>query len=231
MKDYIIKIAKPCAEDWYKMTQAEKGRFCAVCEKEVVDFSSSTREEVIQHLNQSKNVCGRVPTAFLTQNEKNYPSGLRLNGIVATAINLLVLTTVTTATAQKKTEKKQQPEIVAISNETFMGDVGVIRVLEPETRIISGVVINAKEGYPLANTSITISNNDIEVKTGIDGKFSMEIPVDSEKIILHISHADMNDTDIVVEELKTYYRIMMQEQEHILAGGITIKRKKKWLFF
>jgi hypothetical protein len=57
-----VHIPVPCHENWDAMTEAEKGRFCAVCQKTVVDFSQMNENEIITILNeklQTEKVCGR----------------------------------------------------------------------------------------------------------------------------------------------------------------------------
>lgn len=58
---YKISIPKPCHENWNEMTPNEKGRFCNVCSKSVVDFTSMKEHEVQDFFieNQNKKVCGR----------------------------------------------------------------------------------------------------------------------------------------------------------------------------
>ena len=55
-----LKIAEPCREDWSKMTTVQKGKHCAVCAKQVVDFSENSREEIIDYLDDAEGqTCGR----------------------------------------------------------------------------------------------------------------------------------------------------------------------------
>lgn len=56
-----ISIPNPCYENWNEMMPTEKGAFCNVCSKEVVDFSQMSDEEVKHYFlaNAGKNTCGR----------------------------------------------------------------------------------------------------------------------------------------------------------------------------
>lgn len=60
MKNYKISIPNPCTEDWSLMTQTEKGKHCASCNKVVIDFSNKTDKEIIEILllQKGKKVCG-----------------------------------------------------------------------------------------------------------------------------------------------------------------------------
>lgn len=60
MKTLHISIPKPCSENWDSMSPNEKGRFCAVCSKTVVDFTEKTPAEIVAILqNQYAKMCGR----------------------------------------------------------------------------------------------------------------------------------------------------------------------------
>lgn len=56
-----ISIPRPCHEDWSAMAPTDKGAFCAVCTKEVMDFSDMNDDEVKNYflLNAGKKTCGR----------------------------------------------------------------------------------------------------------------------------------------------------------------------------
>jgi len=56
-----LTIADPCHENWDHMKAETGGRYCAVCEKTVKDFTGQTRAQIETYLLQhsSENICGR----------------------------------------------------------------------------------------------------------------------------------------------------------------------------
>ena len=68
MNRYAISIPKPCHENWGAMTPDEKGRFCAACQKTVVDFTAMNTAEVDSFFdsNAGSKVCGRFNTDQLS---------------------------------------------------------------------------------------------------------------------------------------------------------------------
>ena len=56
-----IRIPQPCHENWNEMTPTQKGAFCSVCTKEVIDFSVMSDDEVKHYFmaNAGKKTCGR----------------------------------------------------------------------------------------------------------------------------------------------------------------------------
>ncbi len=65
----MLSISKPCNEDWAKMLPTEQGAFCNNCQKQVVDFTLLTDDEVLQFLNKNigKKLCGRASTKQLNK--------------------------------------------------------------------------------------------------------------------------------------------------------------------
>src|SRR5688500_6214191 len=56
-----LQIPTPCHEEWNKMTQAEQSRFCASCDKQVVDFTGMSDGQVLAFFRKPStgSVCGR----------------------------------------------------------------------------------------------------------------------------------------------------------------------------
>jgi hypothetical protein len=70
MKSIIIKIPNPCHEDWNRMTEREKGRFCSSCSKTVIDMSILTDNEIISNVKSDKDICGRFKSNQLNRDIK-----------------------------------------------------------------------------------------------------------------------------------------------------------------
>jgi hypothetical protein len=63
---FQIKNTFACSENWDKMSPTEKGKFCEVCTKEVIDFTTLSKNEIIAVFkkNNYQALCAR---AFSTQ--------------------------------------------------------------------------------------------------------------------------------------------------------------------
>jgi len=60
-KKLQLQIPTPCHENWEKMTTTEKGRFCASCQKQVMDFTNKSDREIAMFFKKPSigSVCGR----------------------------------------------------------------------------------------------------------------------------------------------------------------------------
>lgn len=60
MKKFSLSVAEPCHQNWQDMTPGQKGRFCASCQKTVVDFTTMNDREIAEFFKTKKgNTCGR----------------------------------------------------------------------------------------------------------------------------------------------------------------------------
>ncbi len=62
-----LYIPHPCHENWSEMRKTEEGRFCRLCQKQVIDFTSHSDSGIQLYLDQfpEGTVCGRFLTTQL----------------------------------------------------------------------------------------------------------------------------------------------------------------------
>ncbi|MBJ96696.1 MAG: hypothetical protein CMC87_01800, partial [Flavobacteriaceae bacterium] len=75
---FKLNIPKPCHEDWQQMSPTQKGKFCASCRKEVIDFTKLSSTEIARKTKNATQLCGRFTQSQLKQ-EYISPSQNRLN--------------------------------------------------------------------------------------------------------------------------------------------------------
>lgn len=100
-----INIPAPCSENWELMSPNEKGRFCAVCTKCVIDFTQKQPQEIQEIFNEKKEetICGRFYDHQLNGNNKSeklksrylhyVPDSLQNNSIVLSVFSFILLLT------------------------------------------------------------------------------------------------------------------------------------------
>lgn len=60
MKKFTLSVTSPCHENWEQMTPDQRGRFCASCQKIVVDFTAMSDRQVADYFKKSAvSTCGR----------------------------------------------------------------------------------------------------------------------------------------------------------------------------
>ncbi len=64
---YKISIPTPCGEKWNEMTPTEQGRFCSVCQAEVIDFTTKPDADLLAFIQSGAQSCGRYKKTQLEQ--------------------------------------------------------------------------------------------------------------------------------------------------------------------
>ncbi|MCS3530468.1 hypothetical protein [Chryseobacterium sp. JUb7] len=122
-----LYIPNPCSENWESMSFQEKGRFCSVCNKCVIDFTQKNKDEIKSIFAERKeeNICGRYYSHQLTnrvnmsEQIKRYffkyiPSNLQSNKIALTVFSVLLFWTGCS---------KSKDEVCITTEETVIEDI------------------------------------------------------------------------------------------------------------
>ena len=186
-KALIFSIDNPCHENWENMTPHELGKFCASCQKNVIDFSQMTDYELTLFFknNPQKQVCGRfkkdqisrsIPIVEPETNRNLWRAGLALlPGLLATPAlmsqNNIPKAAVTVFNESKPSLKTSEEKQLVSINGRVMDD----------------------EGEPLMGVNILIIGMNKGSVTDYRGKFSLELPKDLEKVRLQYSYLGFED--------------------------------------
>lgn len=213
-----ISIRKPCHQNWQEMSLTEKGKFCANCQKEVIDFTNSSDKEILLVFNNSKDLCGQFRESQLDRNMHILKKKKSIWMISAASIITFLGLGTQTATAQGnirivQTDKKSD------NNESHQTKI----TLENE---ITGTVKDSI--YPLPAASVENIRTKLKTTTDFDGNFRIKAQKGDELLVTFIG---MKTYKFIVNDSIDYTINMLIDptcpaQEAIIIGGAhTIKKR------
>ncbi len=215
-------IPQPCHEDWNNMTPETQGRFCASCQKTVVDFSLMTDNEVISYLSkQTGNVCGRFDTEQLQrplietqlQPHKNWKYWL------ASVSALFLLGNKSSAqTTQQSTFQQNNTEKASEDTLKYPSIKG--KVLSE--RLLEGVVTDTT-GRPLWGASVKIQDSKVGTMTDSLGRFKLHRNSLPDTFTLIIAYVGYKKEELKINKAHIQkLNIRLEEQKMNLDEVITI---------
>lgn len=228
MKPQTIKIniEDPCHENWDKMLEEERGKFCLACQKTVVDFSKMTNAQIIDYLNNTPGkVCGRVAKHQLNTPISNYVVNKTpfFNKYVAGFLMALGF----------YHPAKSQTTLTITPTET-QNTVGTIayrpNVPSNKKLVIKGRVIDAKTKKAIIGASVSIVGSELIAVTDKNGHYTINVPHEFQNASLelmisaarferfYVSGLDYQKTELTITSK------LQKEIEHI-KGDIMIMGK------
>lgn len=128
---FKITIPKPCNEDWNEMSPTEKGRFCDVCTKEVVDFTNKTSEEIQKYFveKKDKKVCGRFKNEQLDKVTIQIPTQVLFSQVhfhKMFMLALLISMGTSLFSCKNSNGKKQKIENIEVVNDDPKTTIGLL---------------------------------------------------------------------------------------------------------
>jgi len=172
-KQYALSVSKPCTEVWEQFKPTTTGGFCGSCNKNVIDFTSMSDNELIEVISKSVGkTCGRLRPEQLNRSIikpqiQNKINGWSMLKIGITSISLLLLN------QNALTNPLVKPIVEVIQKEKqSKNKLSKINV----SQIITGVVID-EYGDPLPGVNIILKGTQHGCISDINGKFKFPIDV------------------------------------------------------
>lgn len=198
MKQKIqISIPEPCHEGWQNMTPVEKGRFCASCQKTVLDFTHLSDNEIINLVSKNDTLCGRINVSQLNRKLIETKRTSNYFGYFATSVLAFLGLGTESLVAQEKPVTQQT-------------DSKYLNKVNDSVKIITVTgIVKDSDGNPLPGVAIIIKNAKTGVQTDESGKYSIKAKFNDilifsflgyEEIIVKVNSSKIN-VKFKVEEL------------------------------
>ena len=208
-----LTIPKPCLEKWDTMEVAEQGKFCASCQKTVIDFSSASDAIILSALETNKSICGR-----LTNNQLNRalikriePNSTRI-WIAASLLSIIGLGAPTANAQLQSAPSEQLPNVKAASqdqtNNTF------------DNTTITGT-IQDDMGHPFPGANVKVKGTKTSTTTDANGKFTIQAKRTDKLMISYIGYEEQTVEIKNVLDLQ----IILKPGDQMLLGEVVVVAK------
>lgn len=175
---FTLSVPNPCSEDWNSFTPTETGGFCSRCQKNVIDFTKSTDDEIIAFISKkSEHTCGRfkssqLKTYAILPTENVRPGFMLLKAGIASLLLLLI-----------NRPTFAQVSITRPSVETYQTAEAVKHTTLSSRIIVRGKVISAEDSIGIPGASVVQKGTSDGVFTAKDGTFELTIEPESPQIL------------------------------------------------
>jgi hypothetical protein len=204
------------------MTPTQKGKHCAVCEKEVIDFTKATDEQLYKTATNGGNLCGRF-----TKNQLDRPIQLQRKqgrSLASYAASLLIPATML-ATQEIKAQNTAPATEQTNGNYTSLGISSLSRkqnksekTVQQKTRIIEGTISGSDGPIPFA--SVHLKGTRKNVQTDIDGNYTFEVTTGDMLIFDALGY---ENTEIKITEQQTL-NVVLKDVLIIMMGKLRLEK-------
>lgn len=220
MSKYQIKINKPCSEDWYSMTDLERGKFCDSCKKNVHDFTQYSNLELARKIKKGDNLCGRFKEEQL-DTDLIIPQNFYIPkfGYMLSILGILGLS----SPILSQTKIKEKTTINWNQSDTGSSNSKI------KKRIIKGNISDHSGSLP--GVSIVIKGTRIGVETDFKGNFKLIIDkkyLRKNNITLHISYLGYKTETVTVTKKNFRKKVnAILKEDDVIMGEIILTYKNK----
>ena len=200
-----ISIPEPCNKGWQNMTPVEKGRFCASCQKRVLDFTHLSDNEIIKVVTKNDNLCARINVSQLNRNLIKTKIKSNYFGYFATTVLAFFGLGTENVVAQEKPVVEQTD----------------LKYLDKASDSVKKITVSGRvtyDGHLLPGAIIKIKGTKKCTYTDKNGKYTIEV---NQGEILIFSFLSMIDKEVLVRNSKKINVVLHQEE--MLIGQVILE--------
>ena len=206
MKQKIqIAIPEPCHKGWQNMTPVEKGRFCASCQKRVLDFTYLSDNEIIKVVTKNDNLCARINVSNLNRNLIKTKTKSNCFGYFATTVLAFFGLVTENVVAHEKPVVEQTD----------------LKYLNKASDSVKKITVSGRvtyDGHLLPGANVIIKGTKKSTYTDRNGKYTIEV---NQGEILIFSFLSMIDKEVLVRNSKKINVVLHQEE--MLIGQVILE--------
>jgi len=228
-KNIQLQVPKPCHENWDKMNPTDKGRFCLSCQKEVIDFSTMSDQQILHHISKaSAGFCGKFNNDQLDRDIKENKKQRLIwyKYLVHVSIPALLFSNKLSA-QQPKTIGDTITCVDTRQRNTIVGKVSLGAIESSEKFVIEGKVVDEK-GEPIPGASIRMNETKLGTSADNAGNFKLGIKESLKHIKLLVSAIGFEAKEVSLGRNNNKQNIVLSLRESVMGEmGIVVYTKKK----
>ena len=231
MAKFQLQLPDPCTQKWEEMQSTSGGAFCSSCQKEVVDFTEMSEQE-IKHffLNSKGDVCGRLKKKQLDQSymlwaDQSQASWKKYLLAATVMLGIPAYVSAQEATAKISGSMQQEP---------LLSSAHQSKIIHKPTAIsdtladLKGQVVDSSTGELLPGVSVIVGKSKKGAVTDLDGKFVIEGKLLQSADPIEFSFIGYKSKVFTIEELRANALVALEVDvevlgEVVLVGGIHVK--------
>lgn len=217
-RNFTLAIPTPCHEKWDQFTPTQKGRFCGSCQKEVIDFTAWSEEQIKHYFtHMPTSTCGRFAphqlTTYKNYSLKNSKPQTRWAAVLAF---LLVLVSRPAEAQQSRTRPAQE--------QIDIKSYGTTKPIDSVAQLtIRGIVLGGDDAELLPGVNIVRKGTMQGVVTDTEGKFEMVIDQPKAVETLVTSFIGMTTVEFQIQADTVWKEVKITMPYDIVQlGGITV---------
>jgi hypothetical protein len=203
-----LQLTQPCTERWDNMTPTQQGAYCSSCNKQVIDLTAKTENEIYELVTQHNGeMCAR-----LTKQQLNTP--IRKSELVNGWFNWRAIAA--SLGALLAVEKAQAGTSDSTTVTVF--DHTRANITEPDTiqvkpNTITGIVVEDETNQPIYSANVVIKGTTIGAVTDIEGVFNIENANLYKDKILVIRSVGRKEAEVAVNQFLSGSTIRLHPKE------------------
>ncbi len=208
---FNLEIKTPCSEDYKNFQPTENGGFCKSCQKEVIDFTTMTSDEILQFFKENNNgkTCGRFAKHQLEHTYQDFQPK-KYNFFKSFGLAVLSLFSINAVQGQ---ETKKKTEIVLKKK--------ISEKLKTDEEILVEGIVSDEEG-PLPGVNVVLKGSTIGAETDFDGHFKFPKPLKKGDILV-FSFVGMETKEVKITNSRKL-NVFLKGAEYLLMGEVQTKK-------